>query len=92
MGGRLDVVFVVPASTDRISLARPLRELLTSAAGSLNVIGARDSQVQLLKNKSPNRAWRGTRLLAHRGDFDYFLPFSGGSCSIRLQTQNMVPA
>ncbi|XP_051270453.1 collagen alpha-1(VII) chain isoform X3 [Dicentrarchus labrax] len=43
--GRLDVVFLVPASTDRISLARPLRELLTSAAGSLNTIGARDSQM-----------------------------------------------
>ncbi|XP_074490386.1 uncharacterized protein col7a1 [Sebastes fasciatus] len=45
VGGRLDVVFLVPASTDRISLARPLRELLTSAAGSLNTIGDRDSQV-----------------------------------------------
>ncbi|XP_039971818.1 collagen alpha-1(VII) chain isoform X2 [Xiphias gladius] len=45
IGGRLDVVFLVPASTDRISLARPLRELVTSAAGSLNTIGARDSQV-----------------------------------------------
>ncbi|KAI4827322.1 hypothetical protein KUCAC02_030725, partial [Chaenocephalus aceratus] len=45
VGGRLDVVFVVPASTDRSSLARPLRELLASAAGSLNTIGARDSQV-----------------------------------------------
>lgn len=59
VGGRLDVVFLVPASTDRISHARPLRELLTSAAGSLNTIGARDSQVLVLKNKSQNRAWRG---------------------------------
>ncbi|KAM7422509.1 hypothetical protein PAMA_010518 [Pampus argenteus] len=45
VGGRLDVVFLVPASTDRINLARPLHALLTSAAGSLNTIGARDSQV-----------------------------------------------
>lgn len=45
VGGRLDVVFLVPASTDRISLARPLRKLLRSAAGSLNTIGSRDSQV-----------------------------------------------
>lgn len=45
VGGRLDVVFLVPASTDRINLASPLRALLTSAAGSLNTIGARDSQV-----------------------------------------------
>lgn len=51
VGGRLDVVFLVPASTDRISLERPLRKLLTSAAGSLNTIGARDSQVLLFKNK-----------------------------------------
>lgn len=45
VGGRLDVVFVVPASTDRTELARPLRELLTSAAGSLATVGPRDSQV-----------------------------------------------
>ena len=45
VGGRLDVVFLVPASTDRVNLARPLRELLSSAAGSLHTIGARDSQV-----------------------------------------------
>ncbi|KAM6927203.1 uncharacterized protein col7a1 [Xenentodon cancila] len=45
VGGRLDVVFVVPASTDRTGLARRLRELLTSAAGSLAAIGSRDSQV-----------------------------------------------
>ncbi|KAG8007853.1 Collagen alpha-1(VII) chain [Nibea albiflora] len=43
--GRLDVVFLVPASTDRISIARPLHELLTSAARSLRTIGARDSQM-----------------------------------------------
>lgn len=48
VGGRLDVVFLVPASTDRISMAAALRRLLTSAAGSLNTIGARDSQVFVL--------------------------------------------
>lgn len=48
VGGRLDVVFLVPASTDRISIAGALRRLLTSAAGSLNTIGARDSQVFVL--------------------------------------------
>lgn len=48
VGGRLDVVFLVPASTDRISIAGALRRLLTSAAGSLNTIGARDSQVLVL--------------------------------------------
>lgn len=45
LGGRLDVVFLVPASTDRLNLAQPLRKLLTSVAGSLHTIGARDSQV-----------------------------------------------
>lgn len=48
VGGRLDVVFLVPASTDRIRIAGALRRLLTSAAGSLNTIGARDSQVVVL--------------------------------------------
>ncbi|KAM9408211.1 uncharacterized protein col7a1 [Pholidichthys leucotaenia] len=43
--GRLDVVFLVPASTDRIRLAGPLRELLTSVAGSLTAVGPRDSQM-----------------------------------------------
>ncbi|KAG7232561.1 hypothetical protein INR49_008400 [Caranx melampygus] len=41
--GRLDVVFLVPASTDRVGMARPLRELLTSAAGSLSTIGPREA-------------------------------------------------
>lgn len=50
VGGHLDVVFLVPASTDRISLARPLRELLISTARSLRAIGPRDSQVLLLIN------------------------------------------
>ncbi|XP_055077830.1 collagen alpha-1(VII) chain [Periophthalmus magnuspinnatus] len=44
-GGRLDVVFLVPASTDRLNLARPMRALLTSAARSLNTFGERDSQM-----------------------------------------------
>lgn len=39
------MVFLVPASTDRVSMATPLRELLTSAARSINTIGDRDSQV-----------------------------------------------
>ena len=60
VGGRLDVVFLVPASTDRVNIARPLRELLTSAAGSLNTIGERDSQVLLLKGPvyTIYSAWR----------------------------------
>lgn len=48
VGGRLDLVFLVPASTDRISIADALSNLLISAAGSLNTIGARDSQVLVL--------------------------------------------
>lgn len=80
------MVFLVPASTDRISLARPLRKLLTSAAGSLNTIGARDSQVLLFKNKRKNI------LAVSCQHFDYFLLVSDGRCSVRLQTQNMVPA
>uniref|UniRef100_A0A3B4CGT1 Collagen, type VII, alpha 1 n=1 Tax=Pygocentrus nattereri TaxID=42514 RepID=A0A3B4CGT1_PYGNA len=43
--GRLDVVFLVPASRDRSALEEPLLSLLSSAAGSLTAIGARDSQV-----------------------------------------------
>lgn len=42
------MVFLVPASADRISVAGALRKLLTSAAGSLNTIGPRDSQVLAL--------------------------------------------
>ena len=57
VGGRLDVVFLVPASTDRVNLARPLRELLTSAAGSLNTIGPRDSQVNARKEYVSNTDW-----------------------------------
>ncbi|KAI9522930.1 hypothetical protein NQZ68_032492 [Dissostichus eleginoides] len=57
VGGRLDVVFVVPASTDRSSLARPLRELLASAAGSLNTIGARDSQVGVVVYGYRPKTW-----------------------------------
>lgn len=57
VGGRLDVVFLVPASTDRVNLARPLRELLTSAAGSLNTIGPRDSQVNAREEYISNTDW-----------------------------------
>lgn len=42
------MVFLVPASTDRISMAGALRKLITSAAGSLKTIGPRDSQVLAL--------------------------------------------
>lgn len=57
VGGRLDVVFLVPASTDRVNLARPLRELLTSAAGSLNTIGPRDSQVNAREEYVSDTDW-----------------------------------
>ncbi|CAB1353805.1 unnamed protein product, partial [Coregonus sp. 'balchen'] len=48
VGGRLDVVFLVPASRDRASLADSLLSLLTSAAGSLTTIGERDSQLGIV--------------------------------------------
>ncbi|KAJ4928076.1 hypothetical protein JOQ06_015875 [Pogonophryne albipinna] len=57
VGGRLDLVFVVPASSDRSSLARPLRELLASAAGSLNTIGSRDSQVGVVVYGYRPKTW-----------------------------------
>lgn len=44
------MVFLVPASTDRISIAGALRKLLTSASGSLKTIGPRDSQVLALSD------------------------------------------
>ncbi|KAJ3602327.1 hypothetical protein NHX12_030086 [Muraenolepis orangiensis] len=56
-GGRLDVVFLVPASRDRASLAVPLTALLTSAAGSLTTIGARDSQVGIVVYSSRPKVW-----------------------------------
>jgi len=65
------VVFLVPASTDRSSLARPLRELLSSAAGSLETIGASDSQVRPCTRKPLNRLcapkirWHGHFLLTN---------------------------
>uniref|UniRef100_A0A3B4YV77 Collagen, type VII, alpha 1 n=1 Tax=Seriola lalandi dorsalis TaxID=1841481 RepID=A0A3B4YV77_SERLL len=70
VGGRLDVVFLVPASTDRISLARPLRELLTSAAGSLNTIGTRDSQVGVVVYGYRPKIWF---LLSRHGRSDTLL-------------------
>ncbi|XP_051562763.1 collagen alpha-1(VII) chain-like isoform X2 [Myxocyprinus asiaticus] len=45
VGGRLDVVFLVPASRDRSGLAAPVLSLLASAAGSFTSIGPRDSQM-----------------------------------------------
>lgn len=49
--GSLDVVFLVPASTDRINLARPLREFLTNTAESLITTGALNTQVLFVKKK-----------------------------------------
>ncbi len=46
VGGRLDVVFLVPASRDRSGLVGPVLSLLASSAGSFTSIGPRDSQVQ----------------------------------------------
>uniref|UniRef100_A0A673LG20 Collagen, type VII, alpha 1 n=1 Tax=Sinocyclocheilus rhinocerous TaxID=307959 RepID=A0A673LG20_9TELE len=45
VGGRLDVVFLVPASRDRSGLVGPVLSLLASSAGSLTSIGPRDSQM-----------------------------------------------
>ncbi|KAK2889366.1 hypothetical protein Q8A67_014741 [Cirrhinus molitorella] len=45
VGGRLDVVFLVPASRDRSGLVGPLLSLLASSAGSFTSIGPRDSQM-----------------------------------------------
>ncbi|XP_031705428.1 collagen alpha-1(VII) chain [Anarrhichthys ocellatus] len=70
VGGRLDVVFLVPASTDRISLARPLRELLTSAAGSLDTIGANDSQFGVVVYGYRPKLWF---LLNRHGRYDTLL-------------------
>ncbi|XP_015244883.1 PREDICTED: collagen alpha-1(VII) chain [Cyprinodon variegatus] len=57
LGGRLDVVFLVPASTDRADLARPLRDLVTSAAGSLAAIGPQDSQVGVVVYSFRPKSW-----------------------------------
>lgn len=51
--GRLDVVFLVPASRDRSALEDPLLSMIASAAGSLSSIGARGSQVGLHGNVLP---------------------------------------
>lgn len=58
--GSLDVVFLVPASTDRINLARPLREFLTNTAESLRTTGALNTQVLFVKIKSHNRSGKCT--------------------------------
>ncbi|KAM9799444.1 uncharacterized protein col7a1 [Syngnathus typhle] len=57
LGGRLDVVFLMPASSDRINLAGPLRALLTSVVGSFNTIGVRDSQVGAVAYGFRPRVW-----------------------------------
>lgn len=79
------MVFLVPASTDRISVAGDLRKLLTSAAGSLNTIGARDSQVLILSD------WTLWWCAAHSFIVSWIFLLSGGRCSLWLQTKNMVP-
>ncbi|KAJ8408998.1 hypothetical protein AAFF_G00240190 [Aldrovandia affinis] len=55
--GRLDVVFLVPASRDRAGLAEGLLSLLTSAAGILPTIGARDSQMGMVLYSSRAKVW-----------------------------------
>uniref|UniRef100_A0A4W5L699 Collagen, type VII, alpha 1 n=1 Tax=Hucho hucho TaxID=62062 RepID=A0A4W5L699_9TELE len=57
VGGRLDVVFLVPASRDRTSLVEPLLSLLTSAAGSLTTIGALDSQMGIVVYSARPKVW-----------------------------------
>ncbi|XP_052382899.1 collagen alpha-1(VII) chain isoform X4 [Oncorhynchus keta] len=57
VGGRLDVVFLVPASRDRASLADSLLSLLTSAAGSLTTIGERDSQLGIVVYGARPKVW-----------------------------------
>ncbi|MEQ2260118.1 hypothetical protein XENORESO_003792, partial [Xenotaenia resolanae] len=57
LGGRLDLVFLVPASTDRTDLIRPLRDLVVSAAGSLAAIGPRDSQVGVVVYSFRPKIW-----------------------------------
>ncbi|XP_042153143.1 collagen alpha-1(VII) chain isoform X5 [Oncorhynchus tshawytscha] len=57
VGGRLDVVFLVPASRDRASLADSLLSLLTSAAGSLTTIGERDSQLGIVVYSARPKVW-----------------------------------
>ncbi|KAJ8265290.1 hypothetical protein COCON_G00143890 [Conger conger] len=55
--GRLDLVFLVPASRDRVALAEALQALLTSVAGTLTTIGPRDSQVGIVLYGSQSRLW-----------------------------------
>lgn len=47
VGGRLDVVFLIPATRNRSGMAESVLALLASAAGSFTYIGPRDSQVSL---------------------------------------------
>ncbi|XP_018612087.1 collagen alpha-1(VII) chain [Scleropages formosus] len=55
--GRLDLVFVVPASRDRAALAESITSLLSSAARSLASIGASDSQVGVVVYSSRPKVW-----------------------------------
>lgn len=45
--GRLDVVFLVPATRDAAALQEPVLSLLSSVAGSFPSVGTRDSQVSI---------------------------------------------
>uniref|UniRef100_A0A3B5MQU2 Collagen, type VII, alpha 1 n=1 Tax=Xiphophorus couchianus TaxID=32473 RepID=A0A3B5MQU2_9TELE len=69
LGGRLDVVFLVPASTDRSDLVRPLRDIVTSATGSLAAIGPQDSQGVVVYSYRP-KIWF---LLNHHSRTDTLL-------------------
>ncbi|XP_038871288.1 collagen alpha-1(VII) chain-like [Salvelinus namaycush] len=81
VGGRLDVVFLVPASRDRTSMVEPLLSLLTSAAGSLTTIGARDSQMGIVVYSARPKVWF---LLSHHSNSETLLqeilstPFEDG--------------
>lgn len=50
VGGRLDVVFLVPATRNRSGLAESVLSLLASAAESFTSIGPRDSQVSFFQS------------------------------------------
>uniref|UniRef100_A0A3P9NZE4 Collagen type VII alpha 1 chain n=1 Tax=Poecilia reticulata TaxID=8081 RepID=A0A3P9NZE4_POERE len=70
LGGRLDVVFLVPTSTDRSDLVRPLQDIVTSAAGSLAAIGPQDSQVGVVVYSFRPKIWF---LLNRHSRFDTLL-------------------
>lgn len=70
--GSLDVVFLVPASTDRINLARPLREFLTNTAESLITTGALNTQVLFVK-KSLTTDQGNAQLFFFQSFFSFYL-------------------